>query len=488
VNPGNITFTRYCGGFFHTIICLVLLLFFTGYFTDLDRELFVTLIVLIAVAALLMIIRYKQLLLYSLALLVPVSFPFEVAGTSVVNVPSELICAIFTGFFLVKIITGNKPNPAFLKHPVTMLICCDLAWLFISSLFSQMPEASFKRLIIRTCYYSTFYYFYLELFHAGNTNIKRVLTLHVIGFLIPIVYATFNHAKLGFTTVGSQRISAPFYYDHTIYGACLVFFIPFLMHQALNAQSYRCRKWFIILSVIFLVATVLSYSRAAWLSLLIAAGINLIIKYKIKTKYILIALSVGVLGAFINWEKIIVGLKENKEISHSNNITMHLKSISNVNTDASNKERINRWKCALRMFEEKPLAGFGPGTYQFFYGQYQQRQDLTRISTFIGNRGHAHSEYLNYLSETGLPGLLIFVSLLIAVCVTGIRLINRSNDSFTRNTALFTLTGLITYIVHAFFNGFLEFDKMAMPVFTSFAIITHLDLKMRSERSQQPSS
>jgi len=486
VNQGSTISARYPAILSHLLICLVLLLFFTSYFIDLDRELFFTIVVLVTVATVILVLQYKQLLLFTLGFLIPFSFPLQVFGTSVVNIPSEMICALFTGFLIAKIATGGKFDSAFLRHPITVLIFCDLAWLFICSFFSEMPEVSFKRFIIRFCYYSTFYYFYHELFKQDINNIRRVFTLHTIGFLVPIIYATFNHARLGFTTVGSQRISAPFYYDHTIYGACLAFFIPFLFNSALRAKHSKTRVFYLLLLIIFMAAAILSYSRAAWLSLLIAAGINLILKNKIKARYLFYGCCIVLLASVVNWQKIITSLKENKEISHSNNVSMHLKSISNVNTDASNKERINRWKCALRMFADKPLLGFGPGTYQFFYGQYQQREDLTRISTFNGTKGHAHSEYLNYLSETGLPGLLIFLSLLSVVCVKCLVVIKKSGSKEKRNIALFVFTGLITYFIHAFFNGFLEFDKMAMPVFASFAIVVYLSNTPDKQKNLSP--
>ena len=156
---------------------------------------------------------------------------------------------------------------------------------------------------------------------------------------------------------------------------------------------------------------------------------------------------------------------------------MHLKSVSNISTDASNKERINRWKCALRMFADKPVFGFGPGTYQFFYGKYQQRDELTRISTFTGNKGHAHSEYLNYMSETGLPGLFIFCSLLFFVAKTALRNIYSTNTHRTLSIGLFCC--LLTFVIHAFFNGFLEFDKIALPVLSSMAAIVAIDIKSK---------
>ena len=40
-----------------------------------------------------------------------------------------------------------------------------------------------------------------------------------------------------------------------------------------------------------------------------------------------------------------------------------LSSVTNISTDASNLERINRWSCAVRMFQEKPILGWGPLMY-----------------------------------------------------------------------------------------------------------------------------
>ena len=82
--------------------------------------------------------------------------------------------------------------------------------------------------------------------------------------------------------------------------------------------------------------------------------------------------------------------------------------MSNITTDASNLERINRWKSALRLFAERPTLGWGPGTYQFEYASYQNYYEKTIISTNSGNKGNAHSEYLSILAESGWPGLLVF--------------------------------------------------------------------------------
>ena len=83
-----------------------------------------------------------------------------------------------------------------------------------------------------------------------------------------------------------------------------------------------------------------------------------------------------------------------------------MESFSNVSSDASNLERLNRWSCAWAMFQERPLWGWGPGTYQFEYAPFQTSDLRTIISTNNADLGNAHSEYLGPLAEQGVVGLV----------------------------------------------------------------------------------
>jgi O-antigen ligase len=167
----------------------------------------------------------------------------------------------------------------------------------------------------------------------------------------------------------------------------------------------------------------------------------------------------------------------------SADLGQHLRSASNISTDQSNLERINRWKCALRMFEEKPLAGWGPGTYQFNYGPFQRASERTAISTDFGDAGNAHSEYLGALSESGLPGAVLYLLITITTVITGIRVWYREKRGAAGYFALAILTGLITYVVHAVMNSFLDSDKIAALWWGFIAILTAMDLKLKEESS-----
>ena len=81
-----------------------------------------------------------------------------------------------------------------------------------------------------------------------------------------------------------------------------------------------------------------------------------------------------------SWDSLVIQLERNKQDS-SDDLAKHVESISNVSSDASNLERLNRWSCAWAMFVERPIAGRGPGTYQFEYAPFQTAELRTQIST-----------------------------------------------------------------------------------------------------------
>jgi O-antigen ligase len=177
----------------------------------------------------------------------------------------------------------------------------------------------------------------------------------------------------------------------------------------------------------------------------------------------------------INQDKLLYSLEANKQGS-SDELEGHVKSVSNITTDPSNLERINRWKCAARMVSERPVFGFGPGTFVFQYGPFQQSSEMTIISTNTGDLGDAHSEYFSAMSETGFPGMTLWVGITLLTMATAFRVIYRTEDRKVKITTLMSLLGLVTYHTHAFLNNYSQYDKIAVPLWTFTAVIVVLDL------------
>jgi O-antigen ligase len=222
-------------------------------------------------------------------------------------------------------------------------------------------------------------------------------------------------------------------------------------------------------------ALVLSYCRAAWLSLAFALGVLFVVIFKIKFKWIMfVTIIFGILFYLFSFQ-ILDRLEKNRQ-GPSANFVEHLRSISNISTDNSNLERINRWQSALRMFEDRPVFGYGPGTYQFEYAPFQRAKEKTLISTNAGDKGNAHSEYIGPLAEQGLPGTLIVFILVGTFIRVSMRVYRRSKVPEVRMLTLSLMLSLITYFMHGTMNNFLDTDKASVPVWGFMAAIVALDI------------
>ncbi|MDD3741610.1 MAG: O-antigen ligase family protein, partial [Bacteroidales bacterium] len=208
------------------------------------------------------------------------------------------------------------------------------------------------------------------------------------------------------------------------------------------------------------------------------------LKFKINYKIVITSIVIVVGLFFVFQDKIFFSLERNKQDS-STNLKEHVRSISNVATDASNLERINRWNCAIRMFKEKPVFGWGPGTYQFKYAPFQFSYEKTIISTNAGDMGNAHSEYLGALSESGLVGMLSFIFMAIVIFVTAVKNYIRAPSYSLKVITASTIAGLTTYLLHGFMNNFLDTDKAAIPFWGFAAIIVAIDVYFIRQKSSE---
>lgn len=396
------------------------------------------------------------------------------------NLPTEPLIFLAMCVFFLKLFTERKFDKKVLKHPVSICIYIYLGWLFFSCLLSELPIVSFKYLLTRI-WFITCFYFIVTQFVVNEKNISKYILAYALGFMFVIGYTLANHSLSFFSHDASYRVMQPFFRDHTSYGAALALLIPAMFVILRRTKENFSAKFFItILIGLLFIALLFSYTRAAWGGIIGVGLLWVVLKLRIRIKTLIIAavLCIVVTAPFYN--DILYKMSKNTEVSSTDFIS-HIKSSSNITSDDSNTERINRWKCALRMFEERPITGFGPGTYMFLYGPFQNSHDKTKISTNAGDLGNAHSEYLGLLADAGLFGALSFIALLITVMVVGFNLYNTTKNALTKDTVLYLLLGLITYYIHGFLNDFLDMDKIASLFWGFIAIIVMLDVKEKRQ-------
>jgi O-antigen ligase len=264
-------------------------------------------------------------------------------------------------------------------------------------------------------------------------------------------------------------------------------FIPVILGFSFNKNSTKSHRIIsLAVFVLLIIAVIFSYSRAAWISLVFALGVYILIRLKVRFSWIAAAFVILVI-LFFSFQHQIIDTLERNEQDSSTDFVEHIKSIYNISSDASNLERINRWQAAIRMFDERPFLGWGPGTYQFLYAPFQRSKEKTIISTNAGDLGNAHSEYIGPMAEQGIFGLLTVLLIIIYSVITALKIHKKSGNYEVRLFSLLMLMGLITYFMHGFLNNFLDTDKASVPVWGFLGIIVALDIyHNRETKSTEP--
>ena len=222
--------------------------------------------------------------------------------------------------------------------------------------------------------------------------------------------------------------------------------------------------WF--LTAIFFAAVVYSTSRGAFLSLVVFFAVWLVYRLKPGFKYVLPAFLTAAVALLISLPAIVNVISGTQSLSYDREAGLidRTSSVANVTTDVSNLERLNRWHAAWMMLQERPLSGFGPGTYQFEYIPYQSPALMNRLSVTNpynipeGSGGTAHSEYLLALSEMGLFGLAAWLLLFGRWIALSLRRWHVHPHQMYMSVAIAALS---TYFFHALVNNFLTTDKFA---------------------------
>ncbi len=466
---------------FFVLVNMVLTAFEIYYFNLLPVLLLVILAAFLALDKLLLVIVF----------LTPLSVPLKevIPGLKVdLSLPAEPLLFGLLILFLMKIISEQSFDKRVWKHPVTIAILLNLGWIFVTSVTSSMPVVSLKFFLARLWFVCGFYFLATQVFRRTG-NISNYLWAYIIPLTAIIVYTFIHHAQLGLMDQqASHSAVRPFYNDHTAYGAILAFFFPVLFAFVLrHDKSFELKALIWILILVFSTAIVFSYTRATWISLAGAFGIFLIVRLRIRLSIIFLFVGLILFGVYSYRTELVMMLEKNKQTS-SGDFAEHVQSISNITSDASNLERINRWHAALRMFKERPLVGWGPGTYQFQYAPFQYFRERTFISTNFGDRGNAHSEYIGPLAESGFLGTITMILILIASLTTGFKTYFRTEDRWLKMITLAITLGLCTYFLHGFLNNFLETDKASAPFWGFMAMLVALDIRSRVQNKPEISN
>ena len=426
---------------------------------------------------------------YLVALIIPFSINLPIPFLHItLNVPLEpLLLILFIA--MIYQIAINGIDITYIKHPLSILFILFCTFILLSSLFSTNILVSLRMCIQTFVYIIPAYWGIIFLSKNDKLFIRNLLILPLISFSIICFINFIRHGALHFDRAYAPSMANPFYSDHTIYATMAALMIPMafvFMTWYFGKNIYYFFSFLSILIVTFS-GLILSYSRAGFISVLVAFGLYFFIRLKISWWIVVVFIGFTLIYAVSNQDNLLMFLKRNQTESKTRktNLSNQVKSITNVNNDVSNLERINRWKSALRMIHERPFLGFGYGMYQYEYFPYQKESETTEISIrnpqakyAIGTGGTTHSEYLLLTSENGILCGITYIALLVTSIVLSIKNIRNIPINHVYNyISIGIAMSITTYIMHGFFNNFLDTSKINVLFFVLLACITSISVQ-----------
>lgn len=470
-------------GFWAAIVLTVLFITFEGYALWYKGDASVAFVPMALLVIWLFLTKLETGFLL-MTLLTPFAVNMALIPGMELSMPVEPMMILFSGIFLFRVLLTRSYDLRLLRHPVTLLLLASLTWMLFTSITSEMPWVSIKYTLARLWFVVPFF-FAASQFFQSHQRIRQFFWAYAIGLGVVILIAT-SKTLGNFSDLQTlHRVMRPFYNDHTAYGCVIALMLPAAFYFIFSRGQ---RGWLRVLTFLLFaglcIGLFFSYCRAAWISVIGAIGVYFLIRMGMKVKWMVLLFALGVGVFFVYQSDVLYKLGKNHQDS-SYTLADQVKSISNISTDASNLERLNRWASALRMWKESPVLGCGPGTYQFLYAGYQRSYQLSTISTNAGDLGNAHSEYIGPMTEQGVPGVALVALLFLATFATGVRIYRTAEDPHTARMALAFTLALLTYYIHGVFNNFLDTDKLSVPFWDFTAVIVALDVYSEKKEPQK---
>lgn len=398
------------------------------------------------------------------AFVLPFSIELEISSGSNILLPGEPMIGMLLMVMFFDFLNGKLDFKSLFKGELLYLLPFIAVYL-VASLFSSNAIISLKYIIINVSYILVFL-FQIKMYMGKYPNLfQELIKIYSLSFVIVIIWSLYQFWAYDFNRVTIRGIFRPFYKDHTITGATAAILSAYWLSIAFFKDYASKRIMAAAIGMIFLLTVILTHSRAAILSTIVFVIVITVLKSGLRIQY-MAALGIALIFTVSVFNsRVHTFLVENKNVSRAaeNNWTSFIKSSANITSDDSNIERLNRWYAGLQMFREKPVLGYGPGTYQFEYIPFQLEELKNKLTVENpykipeNSGGTAHSEFILALSEMGLLGFISFVLIMFRITYISIG----KSVSLKNKWIIISFSSLSTYLFHANFNNFLNTDKFA---------------------------
>ncbi len=359
------------------------------------------------------------------------SLPVVLAPAMAVSSPSIavlLLCAVGYASLLLCLVRDRKRQLAW--SPINRYIILYAAVYMAGTLFSVNLQGSLKPGLLSVA----FILFAVVLYNAveSRRQLDTLIALMVlVGALVSfygILQYIFRWGYQSAAWVDSDMFSGiEFRVPSTLenpnmLGQYLILAIPMGGAKLLSAKDWLRRAFYFICCALMCVCMLLTFSRGAWLGLLFAGMIFVLM---INPKLILLAPVALVALYFVLPDTVI------------NRFT----SIGNL-SDNSTSYRVYIWIGVLSMLKDYWMCGIGPGdaAFNMVYPAYSYNQIVAP---------HSHNLFLQIVCDAGIVALIVFLIVLFVYFRMMCMAIGKEKDWTSRILQIAFTSGVCGFLVQA---------------------------------------
>jgi putative inorganic carbon (HCO3(-)) transporter len=388
--------------------------------------------------------------------------------------------------WLIVIIEEKKIKFYQVKFAIPLAVICF--FYILSTIFSLDFRASFWGYNNRLDGLYTFIFLIIFFFLVANNfkdskKIEKTID-YIIYISLPIaLYGIAQHFGIDFISAWmtdvSTRVTSTF--GNAMYlAAFLIIVMPLTLAWIFYRKKNSTRLFLVIIFIVQLTALLFTQTRSAWLGL-IGAILFFFILLGLKARkrviwigiILLICLVSGLIGSIF--------ISNNPIHSVENKYIKRFVSSFTIR-DASSLSRLTVWKMSLRIIFDRPLLGYGSGTFMYVFNS-NYPSSLVKYDT--QDYDYAHNQLLDWAVSYGLVSLLTFIFLLVYFFYTGIKIVFRNKNSLHSWLIIGTLSSVLGYQIMNIF-GIFEITSMIYFFFFIGLIATlwHLEYKLKDEEKE----
>ncbi len=362
----------------------------------------------------------------------------------------EIMVFILVFFWLWSVNNSESKEDKFRKTKIGLPLVLFVILAAISSVFSIYRYASimemFRLLAI------------VGIFYLAVNNFRRRMVLYFTGLII-IIATSMSLFGLGQYFFGlnhswwaHDKFLSSTYVNHNHFAGYLELVIPLVIGIFLGFKRDNfvsdfkfliSRIGLAIAFVITAIAFILSQSRGAWASLLVALlvmNIVLIRKKVLKKISLVVFMFIIVVGVLYIY-------------GGSDSIATRLRTVEEINQESFLEGRHKIWMGAIKMTKANPLTGTGIGT--FVWGLPEYRPEGLRVRA-----RYAHNDYLHMMAEMGVLALPLMIWMIYIVVASGFRGSSKTRKNDNKGIGLTDgiLLGCAVGILSLSLHGLVDFN------------------------------